>query len=227
MRRGDIVWALALSAVIALIVVPQTHGFIITQTKLHPCAMAFVKFYILASMGELLSLRLKLGDWVRPVGFGWRAVVWGVLGTVIALMFQIFNGGVQLAMSLGMLPGKGSPVETVAAAFWMSIMMNSTFAPVMMAAHRMVDAYIELVGGRIFSARASLDQVLEQINWKSFYSFVIAKTIPFFWVPAHTITFLVPPEYRVLLAAFLSIVLGALLAYGARLSSSRNALTVA
>jgi hypothetical protein len=37
------------------------------------------------------------------------------------------------------------------------------------------------------------------------------KTIPFFWIPAHTLTFLLPSEYRVLAAAMLSIALGLIL----------------
>jgi hypothetical protein len=41
---------------------------------------------------------------------------------------------------------------------------------------------------------------------------VFKKTIPFFWYPAHTITFLLPSEQRVLFAALLGIALGVLLA---------------
>ncbi|MCX7905011.1 MAG: Mpv17/PMP22 family protein, partial [Caloramator sp.] len=49
-----------------------------------------------------------------------------------------------------------------------------------------------------------------------FISFVVLKTIPFFWIPAHTITFLLPSEYRVLMASFLSIALGAILSLAKR-----------
>ncbi|GAB1473896.1 hypothetical protein MASR2M69_13370 [Bacteroidota bacterium] len=38
--------------------------------------------------------------------------------------------------------------------------------------------------------------------------FVVGKTIPLFWIPAHTITFLLPDTYKVIFAASLSIVLG-------------------
>ncbi|MEL7656378.1 MAG: Mpv17/PMP22 family protein, partial [Bacillota bacterium] len=38
--------------------------------------------------------------------------------------------------------------------------------------------------------------------------FTIIKTIPLFWIPAHTITFSLPGEYQIVVAAFLSIVLG-------------------
>ena len=42
--------------------------------------------------------------------------------------------------------------------------------------------------------------------------FCFQKTIPFFWIPAHTITFILPQDYRVLFAAVLGIALGVLLA---------------
>jgi hypothetical protein len=44
------------------------------------------------------------------------------------------------------------------------------------------------------------------------WNFVLKKTIPFFWIPAHTITFLMPADFRVLFAALLGIVLGVILA---------------
>ena len=43
------------------------------------------------------------------------------------------------------------------------------------------------------------------------WGFVYKKTIPLFWIPAHTITFLLPAEYRILVAALLGIVLGVIL----------------
>jgi prepilin signal peptidase PulO-like enzyme (type II secretory pathway) len=42
---------------------------------------------------------------------------------------------------------------------------------------------------------------------------VVLKTIPLFWIPVHTITFMLPPHYRVVIAAYLSIVLGVFLVY--------------
>jgi len=62
--------------------------------------------------------------------------------------------------------------------------------------------------------------VVGTIDWQGFFGFVVAKTIPLFWIPAHTVTFLLPPEYRVLAAAFLSIALGAILAFAKRRHSS-------
>jgi hypothetical protein len=41
---------------------------------------------------------------------------------------------------------------------------------------------------------------------------VFKKTIPFFWIPAHTITFLLPADFRILFAAILGVALGIILA---------------
>ena len=42
-------------------------------------------------------------------------------------------------------------------------------------------------------------------------SFTLLKTIPLFWIPAHTVTFMLPAEYQVIMAAALSIALGIML----------------
>jgi hypothetical protein len=50
------------------------------------------------------------------------------------------------------------------------------------------------------------------MNWKVQWNFVFKKTIPIFWIPAQTINFCFAPQYRILNAAILSIVLGVILA---------------
>jgi hypothetical protein len=59
--------------------------------------------------------------------------------------------------------------------------------------------------------KLTLNEVLEAADLKGFVAFVVCRTIPVFWIPAHTVTFMLPPEYRVLMAAMLSICLGAIL----------------
>lgn len=59
------------------------------------------------------------------------------------------------------------------------------------------------------------------LDLSSFLSFVVGKTIPLFWIPAHTITFLILGEYRVLFASTLSIALGVLLALGKKSKTSK------
>ena len=48
------------------------------------------------------------------------------------------------------------------------------------------------------------------------WGFVFRLTIPLFWIPAHTVTFLLPTQYRTLFAALLSVVLGILLGIAER-----------
>jgi len=216
MKRGTVLWTIAFAVVVIFLVTPVTHNALISATRVHPLLMGFAKFAVLATLGELLGLRMRMLEWKVPVGLTWRILVWGVLGALIALMFQVFNAGAQAAMSAGLLPGKGTILETIATAFWISTVMNTTFGPAMMAAHRISDAYIELCGGRLLRKRARFVDVVTHIDWHGFFGFVICKTIPFVWIPAHTLTFLAPPEYRVLVAALLSILFGAILGFAAR-----------
>ena len=207
LKNGDFIWGAILAAFIAFVIVPTTHEIFVTFTTAHPYIGGFIKFGLLATMGEMLVVRLTSKAWKRAPGFIWRVIVWGLLGMVITLIFSIFSGGVMSALDKGLLPGKGN---TFAFAFFTSLLMNMTFAPTMMAFHRYTDTYLDLKY-RDKIAKPTIAQVVNRIDWKGFVSFVICVTVPLFWVPAHTITFLLPPEYRVLVAAFLSMALGLLL----------------
>jgi hypothetical protein len=90
--------------------------------------------------------------------------------------------------------------------------MNVIFAPTFMMFHRFIDTYIDLAEGKLKNiGNVELNQVIKKIDYQFFFSFVILKTIPLFWIPAHTITFILPSTYRVLMASYLSIALGILL----------------
>jgi hypothetical protein len=212
MKGGDVVWMAALAAVAGVLLVSVSRAALMEATRTHPYLTGFGKFAVLATFGELLGLRIRVGEWRRPVGMPWRVLVWGALGVGLVLVFQVFSAGVSSAIGRGLLPSGSGMIGTFAVAFWISAVMNVTFAPTMMVAHRMTDAYIELTGGRMFAGGVGFGDVIAHIDWQTFFGFVVAVTIPFFWIPAHTITFLLPPEYRVLMAAFLSIALGTILA---------------
>ncbi len=212
MKKGDFLWAAILLAFTAFVVTPATHVIFVNFTGAHPYIGGFIKFGLLATMGEMLVVRLSTKEWRIAPGFIWRVVIWGFLGMVITLIFTVFSGGVMSALDKGMLIGKGNKF---AFAFFTSFLMNCTFAPTMMAFHRFTDTYLDLKFGEKI-AKPTIAQVVNKIDWKGFISFVILITIPFFWVPAHTITFLLPPEYRVLVAAYLSMALGLLLTIAKR-----------
>ena len=186
-------------------------------TLAHPYLMGFIKFAILATIGELCAIRILSGQWKSPVGLIYRTLVWGVLGMGIVLMFEIFSGGVASAITKGLLPTGSGFAQQFMKAFFISAIMNLSFAPVFMAFHRFTDTCIDVACGEgVGFGGVSPSAVLARIDWQGFIGFVVLKTVPFFWIPAHTVTFLLPPEYRVLVAASLSIALGAILAYAKR-----------
>lgn len=217
MKKGDLVWLFVFFLVSSVMLVPASHAVFVTVTKSHPYMMGFIKFAILATMGELMAIRLIGGSWKKPAGVIPRSVIWGLIGMLIVLMFEIFSAGVGSAIAKGLVwSGKGEFAPYLKA-FWTSAIMNCAFAPVFMIGHRITDTYIDMAWGEnIPLGSIRFPDVIARIDWKGFFTFVVGKTIPFFWIPAHTITFITPPEYRVLIAAYLSIALGAILAYAKR-----------
>ncbi len=207
MRKGDLVWGLVLAVISAFLIIPAGNSLYLLSVAAYPYLTGFVKFSVLATMGELLTLRIISGSWRRPRGLAAKALVWGIFGLMISFMFRFYPAGVSA------LTGRDSGFVF---AFLSSTVMNLTFGPVFMAAHRVTDTCID---GFFLERRCRLSSRLGEIDWAGFIRFVAGRTIPFFWIPVHTISFLLPVEYRVLSAAFLSIALGAILAYGRRRSS--------
>jgi len=218
LKKGDVIWTATLIGIIAFLLSPTTHKVFVSFTTDYPYIAGFLKFAILATMGDLLAYRMVTSEWKIRKGFLFRMFIWGFLGMAIVLVFTIFGAGITAAMEKGVLPGVGC---TIAFAFFTSAIMNLTFAPTMMGFHRLTDTYADLkfIEGR---KNLKLDQVSDEIDWNNFISFVVLKTIPAFWIPAHTITFLLPPEYRVLMAAFLSIALGAILSFAKAKNNQRK-----
>lgn len=208
MKKGDFLWTAALLAWIIILVIPDSRAAFITITDAHPYAGGFVKFAILASMGDLLGIRVMKRRWDIPKGLLYKALIWGIIGMMVTLMFSLYMGGTAAAQAAGRLPFKGS---ILAQAFFGSAIMNVTFGPMMMVFHRFADLYVdtkyEKKGGKV-----TMKELIAKNDWNSLVEFSWLKTCPFFWIPAHTIVFLLPSQYRVLVSAFLSIALGLLLA---------------
>ena len=96
----------------------------------------------------------------------------------------------------------------------------SFFAPVFMTFHKITDTHILENGGslRALITPIPMRRIFGELNWQTQWSFVFKKTIPLFWIPAHTITFLLPATFQVLFAALLGVILGVLLSIAAVLS---------
>jgi hypothetical protein len=188
--------------------------------------MAFIKFAILATTGEMIGLRIKTGLYYHShFGLMSRMLVWGLLGISIKIAFIIFAKGTPAIMQyLGFedatkvmkLPFSLSKLYIAAA---ISILMNLIYAPVMMTLHRITDLHIEETKGKFTHLFQNWDVVryFQLINWDIQWNFVFKKTIPFFWIPAHTLTFLMPTDFQVLFAALLGIILGIILAVASKM----------
>mgnify|MGYP003392996799 FL=1 len=190
--------------------------------NLHSLSASFFKFAILATLGELIGLRIKTGKYFQK-GFGVlpRAIVWGFLGITIKIAFVIFAVGIPtFLVSIGFEESKlamSNPitVEKIGVAFSISVAMNLVFAPVMMTFHKITDTHILNNNGTLkgFFTPIKFGNIFANLDWKTLWNFTFKKTIPFFWIPAHTITFLLPTDFQVLFAALLGIALGILLAF--------------
>ena len=190
----------------------------------HGLIMSFFKFALLATLGEVIGLRIGKGVYTEK-GFGYipRAFVWGLLGMGIYGAMIIFSKGTPAFLESIGIQGASSAMQgpaslkKIGVAFSISLAMNTVFAPVFMTIHKITDAHIIKNEGSIrkFFRPIDMGASLKALNWDIQWNFVFKKTIPFFWIPAHTITFLLPETFRVLFAALLGIVLGVILAVAA------------
>ncbi|PID87718.1 MAG: hypothetical protein CSB06_03915 [Bacteroidia bacterium] len=199
----------------------QEHGFI----------TAFFKFALLATFGEALGLRIRQGVYNRK-GFGLlpRAMVWGFLGLTIKAAFVIFATGTPRMLEALHINGASRALAEpfsglkLLAAFVISATLNLFYAPVMMTFHKITDTHITNHNGKLsaLTKKIHFAEILKQMDWHTMFHFVFKKTIPLFWIPAHTFTFLLPEEFRVLFAALLGVALGVILALAAQKQDNGN-----
>lgn len=226
MKKVDWIVILIVVLVLAPFFISETgfYAKFLELTSNHGYIMAFFKFAILAVFGEMLALRIRKGVWYEK-GFGVlpRMIVWGILGMGIAMAMVIFKTGVPAF--LASVCGDASLIDAFKAAefswaklgvaFAVSVIMNTIFAPVMMTLHKCTDIHIASHGGRMscFLHPMKMREIFSsKINWDVQWNLVFKKTIPLFWFPAHTITFILPGTFQVLFAAMLGIALGLILA---------------
>lgn len=225
MKKADKITLVVIAVVICgFAFIPGAWDWFIKATAKHGLLMSFFKFAILGTFGEMLSLRIKEGVYIKQ-GFGLlpKLLIWGVLGVVIASAMTIFKTGTVRLLDGGFhLNGKAA-VWFAGKLSWgkffvalcVSVLMNTLFAPVFMTFHKITDIHIAETGGTLkgfFSSPLNIQETMsKKINWDIQYGFVFKKTIPLFWYPAHTITFLLPGTLQVLFAAALGVALGVIL----------------
>lgn len=156
----------------------------------HPLWSAAVQFAVLGTLGEVLSLVVR-GKPLKALGGWWRVLLklaaWGVLGIVIKYGFTGMKGFVDALIANSMLPPAAH--GSILWAFLMSVSTNVLFGPQMMLFHRLEDCLIAWKWDLAGLKKAWL-------------------TLVWFWIPAHTVTFSLPADFQIGLAALWSVALG-------------------
>ena len=167
--------------------------FYILLVKSHPIIMAMLQFAILGTFGEIVS------KWIinktvflpfRPIILILKMLEWAILAVFIKYAFIGFHGFVDILVSHEMLP----QLNLFFKAFTISVVTNLQFGLFLVLFHRILD-----------------NIVMREKNWnnidKGFYSLI------WFWIPAHTVTFMLPKIYQIGLAALWSVALGVILGF--------------
>jgi hypothetical protein len=223
MKKNDLTFIL----ILAIIVVPlllwdKAFNSYLAFNGNHGMITSFIKFGLLATLGEIIGLRIRAGVYIQK-GFGIlpKIIVWGFLGLTIKIAFIIFATGTPIFLNYMGLENATAAMKSnlswlkLGVAFTISAAMNIIYAPIMMTTHKITDIHIAKNNGKFSSLFIPIDfaAAFNKIDWNTQWHFIFKKTIPFFWIPAHTITFLLPADFQVLFAALLSVVLGLILAF--------------
>lgn len=233
MKKGDLILSLIFAGIfVPFFIWPSLFDHYRVVNHDLPYIMSYAKFFILAMLGEILGLRIRTGGYpLKGFGILPRAIVWGFLGISLKMAFVIFaEGAPAMLASMGIKYPMANPSDILNVDFftqpsWLQLLtafivgttLNLFFAPVFMTVHKITDTHIMQTGGTLrgFFSPVHVRDIIAGINWRVQWDFVFKKTIPLFWIPAQTLNFLLPAEYRVLVAAIYSIILGVILAIAA------------
>ena len=166
----------------------------ISWVRANPLLSAAIQFGILGTLGEALSHTVRHKKFGLPCGHYWqiplKILAWALLGIVIKYGFVGMKGFTSTLIEHEQLPQ--FLATGIGWAFAVSVLTNVFFGPQMMFFHRIEDNLI--MGEWSFKGMSTA-------LW----------TLLWFWIPAHTVTFSLPGEWQVGLAAIWSIALGLIL----------------
>jgi hypothetical protein len=165
-----------------------------------PIITAIIQFAVLGTLGDTISYWIVERRIFSPYDFKTlilKIIEWSILAAMIKYAFIGFHGFVESLIDNNYLP----QLEGIGKSFAISTSMNLQFGPLLVITHRLMD---NLIAGKQ--------------NWKNldkgFYSLL------WFWIPAHTVTFILPKEFQIGLAALWSLALGIILGFYNRKASN-------
>jgi hypothetical protein len=174
----------------------------IAWVKENPLWSAACQFGLLGTIGEVIAASLRARQFRLP-GKLWqlfaKVLAWALLGIVIKYGFAGMRGFLTALIEHNLLPSSLS--TGFGWAFSLSVLTNILFGPQMMFFHRLED---------------------NLIDWKINFTGLTTAwwTLLWFWIPAHTVTFILPPEYQIGLAAVWSVALGVILGLAQKRANS-------
>ncbi|PCI35854.1 MAG: hypothetical protein COB60_01660 [Flavobacteriaceae bacterium] len=159
----------------------------------YPLISAMIQFALLGTLGDMIAKWLLKGQLFMPyslVTLFLKMIEWAVLAICIKYAFVGFQGFVDGLLAHEMIPELG----LFGRAFAVSVSMNLQFGLLLVILHRYLD-----------------NLVARENNWANIDKGM--KSLVWFWIPAHTITFMLDKPYQIGLAAIWSVVLGVILGY--------------
>ena len=161
--------------------------------KTYPVYSAMLQFALLGTLGDIISkwiIKKKIFMPLSALTLALKMLEWAFLAVLIKYAFIGFNGFVDELVKQNYLP----QLNTLGKSFSISLSMNLQFGPFLVIMHRLLD-----------------NLIARENNWahidKGFLSLI------WFWLPAHTVTFILPKEYQIGLAAIWSVMLGIILGF--------------
>ena len=165
----------------------------IELVKTYPIYSAMIQFAILGTLGDIISKWMQRGAIFMPYKFSiifLKMLEWAFLAICIKYAFVGFQSFVDGLILHQFLPELG----LFGRAFSVSVAMNLQFGLLLVILHRFLD-----------------NLVSQENNWKNIDKGMLS--LVWFWIPAHTITFMLDKPYQIGLAAIWSLVLGIILGY--------------
>ncbi len=164
----------------------------------NPIVSAALQFAILGTIGEIISSSIRAGRFRLPGSAAEtvaKVAAWALLGIIIKYGFAGMKGFTTALLEHHLLPSFFA--DGFGWALAVSVLTNVFFGPQMMFFHRLED-----------------NLIMREWNMAGLTS--AWMTLLWFWIPAHTVTFSLPRDYQIGLAALWSVVLGLILGLSRR-----------
>jgi len=159
----------------------------------YPIYSDMIKFAVLGTLGDIISKCMKQGKLFFPYKLPivlLKMIAWAVIAITIKYAFVGYQGFIDSLVAHQLLPELG----LFGRAFSISVTMNLQYGLFLVVFHRFLD-----------------NLIAKQYHWKNIDKGMLS--LIWFWIPAHTITFMLDKPYQIGLAAIWSVVLGIILGY--------------